>query len=322
MDSTENISVKNRIIGAVKSAIPTALKTAWWMIRLTVIISLSVTILQYLGVITWLSELLNPLFNLAGLPGESAIVFISGYFVNIYSAVAAASTLNISLRSITILAIMCLCAHNMIIETAVQKKTGSSAVRMVIVRTLGAIVSAFVLNWLLPAEEITNVAKNNISILPLGMVLTDWLTGTALLVLKMFTLIMGLNILQRLLAEFGVIRWLSKLMRPVLIIFGLPAKTSFLWIVVNILGLAYGAAVMIEEREKGKISREDADLLNHHAAMSHSNLEDVALFFSIGASLGWMLIFRWILAIIVVWLRRFELKYISRKPKPEMVAQA
>ncbi len=107
----------------------------------------------------------------------------------------------------------------------------------------------------------------------------------------MFILILSLNILQRLLAEFGVIRKLSKILRPVLKIFGLPAKTSFLWIVANILGLAYGAAVMIEETELGKISPEDADLLNHHIAISHSNLEDVCAFLSIGASLGWMLDF-------------------------------
>ncbi len=117
--------IKTRIIGAVKSAVPPALKTAWWMIRLTVIVSLTVTLMQYIGVIDWLSDVLNPLFNLFGLPGESALVFISGYFVNIYSAVATAVTLELNLRSITILSVMCLCAHNMIIETAVQKKTGS-----------------------------------------------------------------------------------------------------------------------------------------------------------------------------------------------------
>lgn len=320
MSKHVNANVQNRVIAAVKSAIPTALKTAWWMIRLTLLVSFTVTVLQYLGVIGWLSTLLNPLFNLVGLPGESALVFISGYFVNIYSAIATAVTLDLSLRSITILAVMCLCAHNMIIETAVQKKTGSSATRMVFLRTLTAIVSAFALNLILPANnELATTAAANTVNMSLTNIAVNWLKSTGMLVVKMFTLILSLNILQRLLAEFGVIRALSKILRPVLKVFGLPAKTSFLWIVANILGLAYGAAVMIEETEQGKISKEDADLLNHHIAISHSNLEDVSLFLSIGASLWWMLITRWVLAAIAVWLRRAEIKFLGKKIQKQQI---
>ncbi|MDR1896175.1 MAG: nucleoside recognition protein [Prevotellaceae bacterium] len=302
----EYLPIPARAINAIKSAINPAMKTAWWMVRLTVTVSLAVTVFQYFGIVAWLAKLLNPLFNLVGLPGESALVFISGYFVNIYSAITVVVTLDIGYRAITILAVMCLCSHNMIIETAVQKKTGSSALRMVLLRTTASFVSAFILNWILPAETIVSAENKDIITLPLKDIAINWSISTSVLAIKMFVLILSLNILQKLLAEFGVIRLLSKLLRPILKIFGLPAKTSFLWIVANILGLAYGAAVMIEETEQGKISKNDVDLLNHHIAISHSNLEDISLFLSIGASLWWMLIIRWILAAIAVWLRRME----------------
>jgi spore maturation protein SpmB len=123
----------------------------------------------------------------------------------------------------------------------------------------------------------------------------------------MVTLIVLLSILQRILNEFGVMKILSKILSPILRVFGLPVKTSFLWIVANTLGLAYGSAVMIEETEQGKISRIEADLLNHHIGISHSNLEDVLLFAAIGASLWWMIIIRLSLAFIAVWMRRIEL---------------
>jgi hypothetical protein len=90
------------------------------------------------------------------------------------------------------------------------------------------------------------------------------------------------------------------------VIFGLPARTSFLWIVANVLGLAYGAAIMIEETARGKISRNDADLLNHHIGVSHSNLEDILLLYSAGAFFWWMLLSRWGLSIVLVWERRLE----------------
>jgi spore maturation protein SpmB len=134
-----------------------------------------------------------------------------------------------------------------------------------------------------------------------------WFVKTLKLVILMTVLIFALSILQRLLSEFGVIRWLSKFMRPVLAVFGLPAKTSFLWIVANTLGLAYGAAVMIDETESGKITKQDVDLLNHHIGISHSNLEDVILLASVGALAVWMLFSRWAFSFLLVWELRLEM---------------
>jgi spore maturation protein SpmB len=304
---------KNRFITTVRSAIPPALVTVWWMLRITVIVSFLVKILQYFGVVEWISNLLSPIFKFMGLPGEAALVFISAYFVNIYSSIAVIVTLNLSYRAITILAVMCLCAHNMVIETAIQKKTGSSAIRIVLLRTISAFVMAFVLNLIMPESTATVIATVNApDNAGLLAELQIWGISTLRLVVKMFVLIILLNVLQRLLNEFGIIKWISMLFSPVLKVFGLPSKTSFLWFVANILGLAYGGAIMIEESKQKKISQEEADLLNHHIAISHSNLEDVILLASVGASVLWMLSSRWVMAAIVVWLRKFELKIKKR----------
>ena len=142
-----------------------------------------------------------------------------------------------------------------------------------------------------------------------------WFFKTLKLVVMMSVLIFTLSIIQRLLAEFGVIRWLSKFMRPVMAFFGLPAKTAFLWIVANTLGLAYGAAVMIDETESGKITKKDVDLLNHHISISHSNLEDVFLVASVGASIPWLLASRWTLSFLLVWELRLEM-FIRKKLVP------
>ncbi|MCL2098529.1 MAG: nucleoside recognition domain-containing protein [Bacteroidales bacterium] len=299
----------SRTLTAAKTAIPGASRTAWWMVRLVVVISFGVEVLRYFGIISLLSDFLSPFFELIGLPGEASLAFISGYFGNVYAAIAVMSSLELTTRAISILAVMILCAHNMILESAVQKKCGTSLVRTFVTRTLSAFILGFALNFIMPdlSGSVSAVAIDDI-VTPLTIVglLQKWAVSTLLLIIKMIILIFGLSIMQRLLSEFGIIRLLSKLFRPLLTIFGLPARTSFLWIVANVLGLAYGSAVMIEEVEAGNISPKDADLLNHHIGVSHSNLEDVFLCFAAGALFWWMLLSRWAMSLILVWERRLE----------------
>lgn len=307
-------SAINRAISSVKEILPKTLKTCLWLVRITVLVTLGVLFLEYFDILPWISKLLNPLFNMLGLPGEASLAYVTGYFVNVYSAIAVMATLNLDIRTVTILSVMILASHNMITETAVQKKTGSSAIRIVIIRTLSAIALGFILNLIMPGGGKLAVIEAQATDLTLIEMLQVWFFKTIKLIALMTVLIFSLSIMQRLLAEFGVIRWLSKFMRPVMAFFGLPAKTSFLWIVANTLGLAYGAAVMIDETESGKITKTDVDLLNHHIAISHSNLEDVLLLASVGAMIPWMVLSRWAFSFLLVWELRLEMAIRKKIP--------
>ncbi len=311
-------SAKDRAIDAVKGVFPKSVKTAVWLIKITVFISAAILLLRYFNILPWFSKIISPVFNYVGLPGEASLAFVTGYFVNVYSAIAVMVTLDLDVRAMTILAIMILCAHNMITETAVQNKTGSSILRIVLMRTLSAFILGFVLNLIIPGDVSSAVILKDQDKISFLAMLTEWIVSTGRLVIKMVVLIMGLSFLQVLLSEFGVIRWLSNFLRPLMKFFGLPAKTSFLWIVANTLGLAYGAAIMMEETESGKITKEDANLLNHHIGISHSNLEDVLLMGSMGAMMLWMLFSRWFMSLILVWELRLEMairkKFVTLRP--------
>ena len=295
------------MLSCVRSATPSALKTIWWLTKIMVGVSFGIMLLQYFGVIAWISELLTPLFSSFGLPGEAALAYVSGYFVNCYTAMAVMSTLELSMREATILAVMVLCSHNMIVETTVQVKTGSSAVRIVIIRTLSAFILAFVLNKIMPGELITSVAKvSNDTNVVFVEFLKSWAFRTLKTVALMVVLVYALTLLQRILNEFGIIEHIANFLKPVMIFFGLPPRTAFLWLVANTLGLAYGAAVMIDETEHGSTTKEENDILNHHICVSHSNLEDLLLFTAIGGNFLWMLLSRWAMSLLLVWERRIE----------------
>ncbi len=299
-------SNKDKIIRCVKSVLPSTTKTCLWLLKLTVGVSFAIMFLKYFNILPWVSNLLTPIFNGIGLPGEAAFPFVTGYFVNVYAAISVAVAFDFDVRALTILSTMVLCAHNMITETAVQKKTGTSATRIVIVRTISAFTLAFFLNKLLPGEVMAQL-QGGYDHKPEFMVLfKEWLASTVTVVVKMTLLIYTLAILQKIMAEYGVIRWISRFLKYPLAFFGLPARTSFLWIVANTLGLAYGAAVMIEEVESGKVTKRDVDLLNSHIAISHSNFEDLFLLSAMGATWYVLLFSRWIGSFILVWELRAE----------------
>ena len=142
--------------------------------------------------------------------------------------------------------------------------------------------------------------------------LKSWALRTVKTVGLMIVLVYALTLLQRLLNEFGIIKYIANFLKPVMVFFGLPPRTAFLWLVANTLGLAYGAAVMIDEAETGTTTREENDLLNHHIGVSHSNLEDLLLFTAIGGNFLWMLLSRWAMSLLLVWERKIEKKFIKK----------
>lgn len=289
-----------RITPCVKETLPVAFKTAAWFLKIMLPVSLAVMLLSWFNILPYFSAFAAPLFVRLGLPGDAALVFVTSIFTNTYTVIALMANLDFTVRESLLLAVMCLVSHNLIVETLVQKKCGSSALTMVTLRIVVSFIAAFLLNILLP--DITGNIVNTPA--PLGGFLETflhWLKGSLILSLKIVVIISLLMILQRMLKEFGVLKLLSRWLAPLMDIFGLPRATAFLWLVGNTLGLAYGSAVLMDEVRGGKISSREADLLNWHLAVSHSQLEDPLLFAVIGLPLLWLIIPRLILAAIVIW---------------------
>ena len=298
---------KDRIVACVKEVLPTTTKTCIWIIKITVAVSFAMMLLKYFEILPWISNAVSPVFRIFGLPGAAALAYVSGYFVNVYSAIAVMATLELDWRALTILCTMIMCSHSMVLETAVLKKTGASGVRMVIVRTLSAFILGIVLNLVLPgASDLSEAMAGAGEKLPFWTTLWEWFLSALKLVVMMICIIYALNILQRVLREFGVMEKIAKVFRPLMRVFGLPSNTVFLWIVANIIGLGYGAAAMLDELERGDVNHRDVILLDTHICISHSNLEDLLLLTACGAVWWIMLLSRWAMSIILVWEQRLE----------------
>lgn len=327
----------------LKRALSSAMKTAWLLLRIMVPVSFAAAALEWLGAMRFLAVWLDPVMKFVGLPGSASLAIISSIFINIYSAIAVIGTLGLSGRALTIIAIMCLMAHNLPVEVAVMKKTGSSVFRMIFLRVFMMILAGLVFNAALPGKDqaqepaaaadqadfpvpasssqaVESAIEPDSPIAPEAqyvrppflVALKAWGLSTLGLLVKMVVLIVLVMILQKLLEETGVMTALSKISAPFLKILGLPAGTSVLWIVIQVVGYAYGAAVLIDQVNEGKLTSRDGDLLNHHAAICHSLLEDTVLFAAIGAPILWITLPRLALAFAVVWIERAR-RWLFRK---------
>lgn len=296
-----------RIRRCIAGAFPPAIKTALWLLSITVPFSFAVLVMKLTGLLNVVARLFEPVFSLFGLPGESALVFVTACFLNIYSCIAVIETLDLGGRTITILALMCLISHNLPVETAVQKKTGSSLLKILTVRLGASFAGAFILNILLPVDPSSFVANAPSGVLAgtgYAAEIKVWLINILFLCAKITVLVLFLMILQRILEEYGITYLLARLLKYPLMLLGIPHQAAFLWIVANTLGLAYGAGVIVDHIERGRLSLAHARILNYHIAISHSLLEDTCLFLAIGVSVWWITFPRVIMAAAVVWLKR------------------
>lgn len=291
-------------LSILRLAIAPSCKSTTWLLKLMIPISLAVTLLQYLGFIQWVATYLNPLFSHFGLPGSSALVFITGASAGTYAGLAAMTSIHLTLRQATIMAIMvCLC-HALPMECAVNRKTGSSFWLMALIRIAMAFLSAFLLNVLLPEMSSAYIYMGAPADSSLAEVLTTWSISQLKMSAMVCVIIFSLMVVQKFIEVRGLLQPLSRLFAPLMHLFGLPASASYMWIVGNVIGLSYGSAIMLELKERGIITLRDANDVNYHLIMNHSMLEDTIVFAVTGISAPLIIATRVSFAILVVWTRR------------------
>lgn len=293
--------LQKKIRYSLKAAWPTTLKSAKWLLKLMIPISLAVALLQHFGVIEWIAQYLNPVFQYMGLPGSSAVIFITGATAGTYAGVAAMMSIQLTLRQATIICLMIALCHALPMECAVCKKTGSSFFKMGIIRIILAFVCAYYLNIVLPDMPEAYAYMGAAADSSLIEVLYTWVLSQLKMVVMVFGIIYSLMVLQRLIETYNLLPKLSKVFAPLMRIFGLPEQSTYMWLVGNVLGLSYGSAVMLELEEKGVITREEANDVNYHLIMNHSMLEDTIVFAVTGISAFWIISTRVLFAMILVW---------------------
>lgn len=129
-----------------KRGLADGLKTSLTLLKVIIPIFAVIKILEHTPVIGWISKVFDPLMRFVGLPGEAALAVVTGMLFNFYAALGIILALGLSGWQITIMAVILSCCHELVLETAIIKKTGISAWPVLTIRLVTAFAAGAVMN--------------------------------------------------------------------------------------------------------------------------------------------------------------------------------
>jgi hypothetical protein len=83
-------------------------------------------------------------------------------------------------------------------------------------------------------------------------------------------------------------------------VLGMDKRTSVVTAVGILLGLAYGAGLIIDETRRRSIRKNEILATNIFLGINHALIEDTLIFVVVGASLGWILFGRLLIGYIML----------------------
>ncbi len=275
-------------------------------------------IFEELGWISYVSVILEPAMTLIGLPGPLGLVWAMAIVTGPYSAVAVfavlAPGLELTVAQVTVLCSAMLIAHSLPLELSISKKAGANLIPIASLRLVGAVVYAFILNkiclmldfWQNQAVIFFKSTAGSDNILQWA---AEQLQNLALIILIIFCIF----VIMRFLKTVGLLEMIERLLAPLLPFLGMGRHAAPVTVVGMIMGLGYGAALIIRETSTGKMNREE--VFNSMALMGlcHGLVEDTLLMVAIGGKLAGILWGRIIFSLIVIFLIVKFLGFIAGK---------
>ncbi|OQX16227.1 MAG: iron transporter [Desulfobacteraceae bacterium IS3] len=303
----------------LKFALISGIRKGWsgfvWMMKILLPISFFTMLLDYSGLISRLDFLLSPVMGLLSLPPAAALPLIAGMLTGIYGGIAAMIMLPLSVDQMTLIAVFILISHNLIQEGIIQGQSGMHPFKATIFRlTASSLTVAAVAHFLDPVSAVPAVKNISASgAVSFWSVLEKWGMETAYLSFKIFLIIMALMTVLGIMKSFNGIPRIVRVLKPVLKLMGLDERVGLLWLTAGIFGIAYGAAVILEEAKEGNLTADELTRLHLSIGINHSMVEDPSLFLSLGLSAFWLWIPRLITAILAVHLMILWQKMRHRK---------
>lgn len=268
----------------LRDSLKSAVRSALLILKFVVPLYILADILLYFELLRYIGVLFGPLTSLLDLPPEAAIALAAGVLINIYAAIAFAAPLDLSPYQWTVLGVFLGVCHSMIVESAIMARLGISYLYSILLRGIGAFLTvlpvlfmpaSFFKGAVSKGEGVTVAVPSHPDFL---VMLAHSLRDALVLSVEIIVLISLIIVVMDLLKSSTLVR--SHLER---------FNTSFSIIAGQLLGITYGAGILIRETSRGTLSRKDIFFIGTFLMICHSLVEDVLLFVLFGANY-WIII--------------------------------
>ena len=305
----------------LKTGLRTGIKKGWssfvWICKIIVPVSFLAVLLQWSGWLDQLDFLLHPLMSLINLPAAAALPIIIAMSVSFYAAIAIMVALPFTIEQMTLIALFITIAHMLIAEGIVQHKSGLNIIKATLVRISAAVLTVLVVSqFFTDTSQSVTLPASLATQTPFIEVLKGWAIDTLSLCGRVFVIIMLVMMVLYCSESLGWLKYLRKFFRPLMKVLGLSDRAVTMWVTGAGFGLLYGSAVIMEEANKEVLTKEELEHLHISIGINHSIVEETALFLALGVNPLWLLIPRFVAAIIGVHTLR-AIQYLKGKLLPK-----
>ena len=297
----------DKSIKKTKDIVKNIFEITYELFRIMIPTLIIVKILQELGFVDILNNLLSPLMFLVGLPEEIGIVVTTTILTSPYTGLAVLAGLplenGLTSAQASVLGLLILFAHSLPIEALICRRAGVRIRATIFVRLILGFLFCVMLHQFLNA---TNLLSSQATIIiPFSepsSILLDWVFNQIKTLFIIFIIIVLIVILIEIFKYIGIQRLIELSLKPFLNLIGVGERASTIAVVGVTLGIGFGGGLLIQEVKSGKIKYKDVFGVITLIGMLHSVIEDTGLVSLMGANIFITLLLRCILTLLCVYL--------------------
>ena len=274
-----------------KQTLQKSLDSTWLILKLVIPIYIIADILFYYNTLSHIAFIIEPFTTIIGLPPEASLSILSGMFLNVYGAIAFAAPLDLTIHQWSILAVFVGICHSLVVESIIMKKIGLSNLYSYTLRISAGFIIALITS-LLPSQWFSSTIIDNTFTTAAYNSLGELLYNSFLNSIELsFKIVILITLLIFIMDFIKTRKFITESKKNI--------SKGFSLTVGIILGITFGAAILIKEVESGRIDKSDLFYIGTFLMICHALIEDTLLFVIFGADFTMVIIIRTVAAILI-----------------------
>ncbi|MEA3267292.1 MAG: nucleoside recognition domain-containing protein [Candidatus Fermentibacteria bacterium] len=293
---------------------------------------IAVKILEVAGIFGPIADAIAPVMELAGLPGEAGLAWVTGMLSNMYGGLTITAgmiqPLQLNTAQVTTLGCMLLISHSLPVEITIAARAGVKPWFLIPFRLLTGLLFGIILGQIFKATGTLQGTPTVVwSAAEQGAGLVEWVVGIMRSMATIFFVILGVLGIMDLLDKLGIMALLKRIFRPAFSPMGIGDEASTITVIGLVLGISYGGGMIIRQASRGHIPPRQILASVSFMSICHAVIEDTFLVASLGvwavAALPGRILYSWLIMFLLLLVsRRLSDRRIMQLCKPPEISES